>query len=206
MTYALAPMQTTSEVAEEPGALIAVERSARAYVRAFPYLAWRFGEAGYTTIRNDNAHLMAIAENYRGELHAQVGWTADLLAERGVPRWLLECDLQLMARAAKRSLPQRRELHERLTRAAGELRWKRRSLIPERVMQRCAREFADVLGNGRGRVWVGFGAILVAAVIDERGGCPHAVTRMREWATDRRRFDSRWIDAVERTIDHGRNL
>ena len=101
------------------------------------------------------------------------------------------------------------ELHDRLTRASRELRWKRRSLVPDRVMQRCAREFADDLGYAHGsrRLWLGFGAILMTAVIDERSGASQqVVARVREWAIDPHRFDPRWIDAVERALERGRNL
>jgi hypothetical protein len=52
----------------------------------------------------------------------------------------------------------------------------------------------------------GMPRLLAAAVADEHDGLRHAVTRVHEWAGDPRRFGRRWIDAVDRTIAHGRRL
>jgi hypothetical protein len=192
---------------DEPRALVAVDRSARAYVRAFPYLQWRYGPDIETTVHRDNAHFIALAEHDADELERQVRWTADMLSERGTPRWMLEVDLRLMARVAKRELPQRRDIAEHLYRAADELAGLRRRVMSEIGFRRCAAVFADRLNfTGPRRLWVGFGFILASAVADEQGGLAHAVTRVHEWCADQRRFGQPWLDAVDHTIAHARRL
>lgn len=199
-------MSASAPPVSEPRALIAVDVSARAYARAFPYLQWRYGERGDGFVRSDNAHLIALAEHDPEELDRQVRWTADLLSERGMPRWMLEIDLALMARATARLLPDRPDISANLLRGADELAHMRRRRITEMGFRRCAAGFADALGCGRGRLWVGFGCILTAAVADEKDGLAHAVTRVHEWAADRRRFGQRWIAAVDKAIAHARRL
>jgi hypothetical protein len=190
---------------EEPRALLAVEASARAYARAFPYLQWRYAETGSGFTRSDNSHLMALAEHDPDELD-QVRWTADLLSERGMPRWMLEINLELMARAAARMLPERPDIAEHLRRGSDQLATARRRVMTELGFRRCAAGFADAAGLTPSRLWSGMGSLLAAAVADEHDGLRHAVTRVHEWAGDPRRFGRRWIDAVDRTIAHGRRL
>ncbi|PRP90314.1 hypothetical protein ENSA5_65610 [Enhygromyxa salina] len=190
----------------EPRALTAVEVSVRAYARAFPYLIWRYGDRGLGLIRSDNTHFMALAERDADELDRQVRWTADHLSERGMPRWMLELDLLLLARASARALPQRPDIAARLTQTAAELTRQRRASIPEPAFRRCATSFADALGLGPSRLWFGFGSILAAAVADERSGLAHAVPRVHEWAADRRRFGPRWIAAVDQTLVRAHRL
>lgn len=190
----------------EPRALIAVDQSARAYVRAFPYLQWRYGEHGDGFVRSDNAHMIALAENDPEELDRQIRWTADMLSERGMPRWMLEVDLMLMGRATRRLLPDRPDIASNLYRSSVDLATIRRRRMTELGFRRCATGFADRLGFAPSVRWVGFGSILAAAVADEHDGLAHAVTRVREWAADPRRFGQRWIDAVDQTIAHARRL
>lgn len=190
----------------EPRVLVAVDASARAYARAFPYLQWRYGEHGEGFVRSDNAHLMALAEHDGVELARQVRWTADLLSGRGMPRWMLEIDLLLMSRAVTRLLPARTDMAAQLQRGAAELAELRHKVMPEPAFRRCGAGFASRLGLGMGRVWVGFGCILAAAVVDEHSGLIHAVTRVHEWAADSRRFGPRWIEAVDQCIAHARRL
>jgi hypothetical protein len=191
---------------DEPRALLAVEASARAYARAFPYLQWRYGETGDGFTRSDNSHLMALAEHDPDEFEYQVRWTADLLSERGMPRWMLEINLELMSRAAARMLPERPDIAEHLRRGSQLLAAMRHRVMTELGFRRCAAGFADAAGLAPSRLWSGMGGLLAAAVADEHDGLRHAVTRVHEWAADPRRFGQPWIDAVDRTIAHGRRL
>jgi hypothetical protein len=207
MDPAKADPRAHHRVPDEPRALLAVEASVKAYLRAFPYVNWRYGEAGERFVRSDNGHLLALAEHDPDELERQVRWTADLLAERGMPRWMLENGLCLLARSARRRLGDRPDMAEHLELAAAELAKLRRAHMSEIGFRRCAASFAEALGFGPpSRLWSGFGCILAAAVADERGGLSHAVARVHEWAADPRRFGRRWIDGVDRCIAHARRL
>jgi hypothetical protein len=48
------------------------------------------------------------------------------------------------------------------------------------------------------------GALLAAAVADERNGVTHAVASLEEWAADPSRFPAHWIGAVHDTIARAR--
>lgn len=191
---------------EEPRALLAVEVSARIYARAFPYLQWRYGETGIGFVRSDNSHLMALAEHDAEEFERQVHWTGDLLSERGMPRWMLEMDLQVMSRVAARMLPERPDIATHLRWGAARLADMRHRVMTELGSRRCAEGFARAAGLAPNRIWTGFGCVIAAAVADEQDGLRHAVARVSEWAADPRRFGPRWIEAVERTIAHARRL
>jgi hypothetical protein len=191
---------------EEPRALLAVEASARAYARAFPYLQWRYGETGTGFVRSDNSHLMALAEHDPEEFDRQVRWTADLLSERGMPRWMLEVDLELMSSIAARTLPERPDIAVVLRRGSEQLADLRHRVMTELGFRRCAEGFPRAAGLPANRLWLGMGCLLAAAVADESDGLRHAVSRVCEWAADPRRFGSRWVDAVERTLAHARRL
>lgn len=191
---------------DEPRVLLAVEVSARAYARAFPYLQWRYGETGVGFVRSDNSHLMALALHDVDEFDRQVRWTADLLSERGMPRWMLEVDLELMSRAAARMLPERPEFATHLRRGSEQLADMRHRVMTELGFRRCGAGFARAAGLAPNRLWDGLGCILAAAVADESAGLRHAVARVHEWVADPRRFGDRWIEAVDRTIQHGRRL
>ena len=48
------------------------------------------------------------------------------------------------------------------------------------------------------------GALLAAAVADERAGIAQAVPSLAGWMTDPSRFPTRWIAAVQATLDQAR--
>src|SRR5689334_22732942 len=167
-----------SDPSEEPRALLAVETSARAYVRAFPYLKWRYGETDVGFVRSDNSHLMSLAVHDVEEFERQVRWTADLLSERGMPRWMLEVDLELMSRVAKRLLHDRPDIAVTLRRGSYQLADIRHRVMTELGFRRCGAGFARTAGIAPNRLWDGLGYILAAAVADEKDGLRHAVERV----------------------------
>jgi len=195
-------IEVESKLTTEPRALVVVDRAAASFVRAFPYLAWRYGSAGIHDARDDVASLLATAITQASELDQQVSWVGRQMTQRGQPRWMLEVELELLARVAAH------ELGERGLELAAEVRAASRALTRERTvtmapgrMQRAADSFATELGFGPSRLWSGFGRILCAAVIDERRGFETAVRRVREWAVDPHRFGQPWIATVEATLD-----
>ncbi len=184
---------------EDPRAVDVVLRSGRVCLRAFPYLWWRYGERGHRFILSDSAYLVTMAEYGDTTLHRHARWTADVLAPRGMPRWLLERHLELLSRMLLRALPDRPELGARIGRAATELRELRLASLSARDFERCADCFAERSGL-HGRLGRGFGALLAAAVADERSGLVNVVESVESWACDPLRFGPRWIAAVEATL------
>src|SRR5207245_1203744 len=71
----------------------------------FPYYARRFGERGRTFTDRDSLWLAGLAARPEGDLPAQVEWLGGVLAARGMPRWLLECHLEVLYRELDRLAP-----------------------------------------------------------------------------------------------------
>lgn len=196
----------SQHVPDDARALAVVERASDWCERAFPYLWWRYGERGYRFILSDSAYLVAMAELPSSGLSRHLTWTADLLAQRGMPRWLLELHTRQLGRMLVRGLPDRPELGERLIAAAESLGDRRRARISPADFRANAERFAADLRLGRGRLWRGFGSILTAAVADERDGLEHAVESVCSWACDHSRFGPVWIAAVRSCVEAAREL
>jgi hypothetical protein len=191
---------------EDPRALAVIERAGDWCERAVPYLWWRYGERGYRFILSDTAYLIAMAELPGKGFARHLRWTADLLAQRGMPRWLLEIHCRQLARILRRAMADRPEIAETFEAGAELLAQLRHAHLREADFETTAALFADALGWGPGRLWTGFGKLLAAAVADERGGLERAVSSVTEWACDPQRFGARWITAVHGTVEAARQL
>ena len=191
---------------QEPRALVAIDRSMQAFARAFPYLRWRHDQAGLHALRNDNAQLVAIVGTQPHEFGPQLDWFTLQMSERGMPSWMVEVDLELLARVLRRALPDHPDMGTRIAHAAHDLGTRRHAAMVEGKFRRAGSSFAARLEFGPSRLWSGFGKILASAVIDERLGVSHAVLRVSEWATNRQRFGPRWTEAVEASIAEFRRL
>lgn len=199
--------EAESPTAPEPRALLAIDRSAQLCARAFPYLIWRYGAAGFDALRDDNAMLMTTALSRPDALADQVEWIRGQIARRGLPSWMLEVDLECMARTAARAFPDLPRLSEALRRAGEELAVRRRSALSEGKFRRNAADFEAALGfDSCAQLWRGFGGVLTSAVVDERRGDLQIVVRVCAWAMDERRFGAPWRGAVEDCVQAARRM
>ncbi len=185
---------------ELAAALAAGERS----WRRFPYLAARYGERGRQFTSSDSAWVVTLCDYDQTTVDRNVLWLADLIAYRGLPRWILEVHLEYLVEELVQAAPEHAARYDRLRRAAERLASLRRQRLPDEVAERLAAAFdASVAGEGESGLGE-VGRLLVAAVADEADGVVHAGARLEEWLTDPARFSPRWQAAVRATLHQAR--
>lgn len=188
----------------DPREIKAAIRAGEITHRAFPYYGFRYGERGVRFTRSDSAFLATLPGHKPEILWRQVDWLAGVLSNRGMPSWLLEVHLGTLARQLSRAVPERSQQYRDLLDASQALGERRRAQISDEAMRTLGRTFATEAGIAPTRLSVGTGALLAAAVADERAGIPNAVTSIEEYFTDRTIFNTRFIDAARATIRRAR--
>jgi heme oxygenase len=173
----------------------------------FPYYATRFGDRGRAFTRSDSAWLVTLAYLDSASAVENVMWLSNLLAARGMPRWLMERHLvvlleELDSRGPEAAEGQYGNLHE----ALATLRELRDHCLSDQHLLHMKREFAAKVpvSELEGVPWAG--ALLAAAVADEAAGLTMAVPSLVRWLADEALFSRDWIDQVERTLERARAL
>ncbi len=201
---ALNPEAGAHAVCGDPRELhAALHAGARSWQR-FPYYEQRYGERGQRFTRSDSAWLVSLAVHGPAVVDKQITWLGLVLASRGMPRWLLELHLEVLHTELLAAIPGREELYAPLRGAAELLRAQRQAQIDEAVLVALSTAFAQQVGAEWNARLPETGALLVAAVADEKAGITRAVPSLADWMTDPSRFPSRWIDAVHSTLERAR--
>ncbi len=130
----------------------------------------------------------------------QVAWLGSVLAARGMPRLLLQRHLETLARTLTLEVPSRAAHYGKLAAAARGIAEARHAAIPEDRAASLAAAFETSLGSLPARELAGAGALLVAAVQDERAGIVGAVESLERWLVDASRFSEAWIASVRGTL------
>ena len=170
----------------------------------FPYYAHRFGVRGRQFSHGDSAWLVTLCDLPRSAALGQVRWRATVLAARGMPRWLLECHLETLREELEQAVPERYGRYAVLAEAARELWLARQPAVPDPLLEALDAGFAERVGSPWRRRFRRMGAVLAAAVADERAGIEGAVSSVEVWACDPARFPEPWIDAARETIAEAR--
>jgi hypothetical protein len=76
--------------------------------------------------------------------------------------------------------------------------------MPERELDALDALFGDRLAPAR-MDDLRAGALIGAAVADERAGVPGAVASLLQWLADPERFSPAWVAAVEQTLSRARD-
>jgi hypothetical protein len=137
-----------------------------------------------------------------------VRWLGRVLAARGMPRFLLERHLEQLHEQLVAFVPERSESYAPLLRAAAELKSERTRVLGNAQHERFAAEFAlSVMSAADNHALAPLeaGTLLVAAVIDEACGVPHAVDSLCLWLGDPARFPERFRSALNHTLHETRN-
>ncbi len=184
------------EAAELDAALRAGERT---YAR-FPYYTVRYGEKGLQFTRSDSAWLVTLTRLTATTVTHQVVWLADLLAQRGMPRWLLEVHLGYLFEELTQRRPAHRLEYEKLRDAAAVLAQTRRAVIGDGVLLALEDEFAARLDAKWRTPLQGVGGMLAAAVADEQAGVKYAVSSLAEWLLEEGRFPRSVREATRETL------
>jgi heme oxygenase len=192
----LNPEAGTHAVPQDAGT-ISAELAAGDQCRAeFPYVTERFQERGRQFSRSDVAWLATLADLPERDVLSQVEWLGGVLGNRGMPRLILERQLELLHAHLAALAPGQGSRPGPLLAVAGHLRRERHRRIPEASRSAMVRAFLLATDGELGGRFKNTGALLVAAVCDQDAGITGAVASLRDWLTDPERFPEAWIAAV----------
>ena len=184
----------------DTGEVAASLRAATRCMSLFPYLGMRFGSRGDAFARSDSGYLASLVLNSHEYVVDQARWLARVLASRGMPRWLMECHLDLLAEELTVALPKRQGVYAKLGHAAAVLRAERQAVIAQDAFEALAAEFV----NQGGDLVANFGGLVVSAVCDESCGIEFAVPSLVGWADNDGQFPAHWRAALKELLDHAR--
>ena len=201
---ALNPEAGSHAIPDDPREVRAALRAGVRSWEACPYYEWRYGRRGRRFTRSDSAWLVTLAALPQAAVDRQVAWLGQLLAARGMPRWLLERHLEALHDELAAAVPARRADYARLLAAAQHLRRQRTAVLGEETQRALAAAFDAAVGAEWARRLPDGGGLLVAAVSDERAGVAHAVASLADWLTDPARFPEHWVTAAHRTLAEAR--
>lgn len=202
---AINPAAGDHAVTSDPVEMAAAERAIRRSWAEFPYYARRFGARGRSFSSSDSGWLITLCGMSAEAACGQVLWLATLLSARGMPRWMLEHHVDLLADELSRARPgEDGARYARLHDCAGALRARRLARFDEETFRALEQAFDARVEPEQLRRHRRMGGILVAAVADERDGIQLAVSSVVSWATDPDRFDDAWSTAVHETIAEAR--
>jgi hypothetical protein len=186
----------------DPREINAVLRAGRRCYAAHPYFVRRYGERGEAFTGSDGGYLATLADNPQSYVDSQVTWLAGVLANRGMPRWLMEEHLVLLYEELSTMAPDRSADYGKLLKAAQVLREARQTWISQIEFDALASSFEslaeDELRNA--------GGLLVAAVCDECCGLAGAVPSLISWLGSPEYFSPEWCDAVANLLERARAL
>jgi hypothetical protein len=96
-------------ISSHPGEQAAAEAATRLSWKEFPYYAKRYGERGWRFSLSDSGWLRTLSELSLDAAKSQVLWLANLLAARGMSRFLMERHLQHLHAQLLVTVPERSE-------------------------------------------------------------------------------------------------
>ncbi|MDX6300912.1 MAG: hypothetical protein QOF53_2126 [Nocardioidaceae bacterium] len=192
----------TSDPRELRAAIDAGERTRRRFV----YYERRYGERGQRFTHSDSAWIVTLAGRPPGVAEGQLRWLGALLAARGMPRWLLEEHLEVLHDELVAAVPEKRSDYDELLRIATLFRDERRSHLDETTSSEVAQAFHRRVGSTAAAELPEAGALLVAAVAEERVGLAGVVDSLMQWLADPARFPAGWVAAATEAIATARQL
>jgi hypothetical protein len=190
-------------VSAHPAEQAAAEAATRLSWREFPYYAKRYGERGWRFSLSDSGWIQTLCELSSEPAKAQILWLANLLAARGMPRYLLERHLDHLHAELLAGLPDRGVRYEVLRALAAHLRAIRVGSVAESTFAQVNAEFDAGTASCTERV-KNMGSVIVAAVADDQAGVGNVLESVVSWAKDPARFDSVWIAAVDSAVERVR--
>jgi heme oxygenase len=198
----LNPEAGSHPIPTNPREIDAALRAGEKCFARIPYLGARYGDRGRRFTSSDSAWLVTLSELDAPRMIAQVFWLGRVLAARGMPRMILEVQLELLFQELAGAIPEKRHQYQKLLEAARALRDARCHLIEEDRFHSLALAFETRVGSDASLP--GIGKLLVAAVADAADGVPNAVESLAGWLTDPVRSPPHWIAAVRSTLEEAR--
>jgi hypothetical protein len=172
--------------------------------RRFSYYERRYGERGRRFTHSDTAWIVTLAGMRSDVVERQLRWLSGLLAARGMPRWLLEEHLEVLHAELVAATPAKRNDYDRLLRVARLFRDERLSPLDAATCADLTREFERRVGSAAAAELPEAGALLMAAVAEERVGLHRVVESLMDWLADPARFPTTWVTAATDTVQAAR--
>ena len=197
---ALNPEAGHHEITLNPRELGAALRAGERSWRRFPYYALRYGGRGRRFTHSDSAWIVTVAREPLSDAKRQLRWLGALLAARGMPRWLLEVHLAELHAELVAAVPEDRAGYDHLLEVAAMFRRERFRHLDAATSTELAAAFDRRVGPDPMPTIPEAGALLVAAVADERAGLDGGVDSLLVWLADPERFSAGWVAATSETI------
>ncbi len=204
--WQLNPEAGSHPIPADPREIEAALRAGEVTWKRFPYYEERYGERGRSFTRSDSAWLVTLCEQEEAVAHEQVAWLGSVLAARGMPRWLLEQHLGVLHDELVRSIPDLASAFGNLRAAAEMLAAERRAHLGDDELHDLTIAFDSRVPSEWSERLPETGALLGAAVADERAGVENAVASLTAWLSDPGRFPDSWIAAVATTVREAQAL
>lgn len=176
----------------DPEEVNASLRAGERCMRQLPYLGLRYGARGEAFARTDSGYLTTLVQGSQEYVTEQAKWLARLLANRGMPRWLMEVHLDILVDELSAAIPEKRNKHAKLHQASAVLRDERQSVIAQNESDCLVAGFVEKSGNAIEN----FGGLVVSAVCDEFCGIENAVPSLVEWTESQHQLPAVWRAAV----------
>jgi heme oxygenase len=148
----------------------------------FPYFDARYGERARRYTSSDVAWLATLPQLDTTGVIKQVTWLADLLARLGMPRILMERQLELLVEELAAQLPESSDRYRSLAAAAESLKHARSAHLPEPQFGELSEQLEGALAPGNPGIR-NLGALIVASLTDEACGIPESAADLQAWLT-----------------------
>lgn len=192
------------EITTDATLLRAAVRAAQGSITAMPYYGARYGARGSRFATTDSARLLSLAALSAERAIQQVEWLSRVLASRGMPTWLLEIHLDALASEVRAVAGE--EAVGSLPVAAVALAEARRRHVDDDLLRSADRWADEVLGDALPVPRTG--ALLAAAIADERAGVTRDDGSLVDWLTDPERVTASTATALravrQRILDEAR--
>jgi hypothetical protein len=190
-------------ISAHPGEQAAAEAATRLSWKEFPYYPKRYGERGWKFSLTDSGWMQTLTDLSLDAAKSQVLWLSNVLAARGMPRYLLERHLEHLHAQLIVAVPERAQAYELLRGLVAYLRDMRLAQLPEPAFSEVSSTFEAAVASCPDKVR-NMGVVLAAAVADDAGGTSNVLDSVKKWATDLDRFGPEWIQAVQATMVQAR--
>ena len=184
----------------EVRAALAAGRLCRA---EFPYFDARYGERGKRYTSSDVAWLATLPQLETAGIIQQATWLADLLARLGMPRILLERQLELLMEELTAAVPERRERYERLEAGVEALRLARLSRLSGQQFAELASQVERSLASRDPGV-ANLGVLIVSSLTDEACGIEESAQALETWLAQSGSFPAGMSGAVKEAFSQVR--
>ena len=187
-------------IADDLREIAAALRAGEVTYEKYGYYRARYGERGMRFTRSDSAWIASLVARDESVVVRELRWLANVLAHRGMPRYLLEDHLGELSKELSKSLPARASVYRKLLAARDQLRSERLRVLNDERFRELANELERAIPAELAWALRQSGVIVVSAALDETSGIAKAASNVEAWFTGEQRFPAGFVDAVRATL------